>query len=82
MAESEAIYTVIAQVAIQAATVAVMGLKETDKEPTSVANMANTGEAHRSRHSSTALRQSAIDWKALGKYIEILNFEMVVMNIM
>ena len=56
MTESGAIQTAIIQVAIKAATVAVMVLREADAGPTSGTSMANVGEACRHRHDGPALR--------------------------
>ena len=74
--------TIITQAAIQTAQVAEMALKVPDTGPTAGTNMANTGDAHRCRHSGPALRQSVFDWKAMDRCIVVLNFEMEVMNIL
>ena len=50
MAGLEEIQTTIMQLAIQAATVAVMALNEADMGPASDMNTANVGEVHRPRH--------------------------------
>ena len=42
--------TAIMQVAIQEATVAVIAMKEADTGPTTDANIASVGKAHRPRH--------------------------------
>ena len=81
MAESEAIQTAVTQVAIQAATVAVV-LREADTGPTSGAIMANAGEACRQKHGRPALKQPLFNEKAPGKYAELLSFEMKVTNIL
>ena len=68
--------------AIQAATVGVMALKEADTGPTSDVNMASVGEAHIPRHGRPAVRLPAFHWKASDKYTELLNFEREITNIL
>ena len=46
MAELDSMQTVIMQVAIKAATVAVMALREADTGPTTGTNILNVEEAH------------------------------------
>ena len=82
MAESEAIQTAITQAAIQAATMAVKALKEAGTEPESGMSTANLRQAHRLRHGGPAIRQLSFKWKAPDTYVELLNFEMEVTNIL
>ena len=70
------------QLAIQAATAAVMKLREADTGTTSGTSMANVGEAHRHRYSRPALMQPSFNWNAPDKYVELLSFEMDVLNIL
>ena len=72
----------VMQVAIQAAIVAVMSLKEADTGPTTGVNMAKAGEMHRPRHGGPALRQPAFNWETPDECIELLNFEMEETNIL
>ena len=81
MVESEAIQTTVMQVTIQAATAVVMMLREADVRPTLGNSMANEGEAHRHRHGRPALIQPSFDWNIWDKDIELLSFEIKVMNI-
>ena len=82
MAESEAVQTVVTQVAIQAVTVAVMALRETDTEPPVGTSAVGSGEACRYRHDKPALKQPSCNWNVSDKYVELLSFEMEVMNIL
>ena len=81
MAESEAFQAAVMQAAIQAATVAVMVLREADARPASGTRMTSTGEACKHRHGGTALRQPSIDWTVPDRYAEHLYFEMEVTNV-
>ena len=67
--------TANAEAAIQANTAVVMSLHQAVG-----VSMANTGEAHLSEHCGQALRQPGLNWKVSDKYIELLNFEMEIMN--
>ena len=66
MPESEEIMTAVIQMAIQAATTAVMVMREADAGPTLGTNMVNLGEVHRHRTSWT--RQPLFNWNFPGKY--------------
>ena len=44
--------------------------------------MANAGEVYRPRHGGPALRQPVLDQKAPDEYVEPLNFEIEVTNIL
>ena len=57
MEESEAIKTVVMQVAIQAALAAVIVLRDAGARPTSGINIGSSGEAHSHRFGRPALRQ-------------------------
>ena len=61
---------------------AMVALTEADTGPTSATNMANVGEMHSYRYGRPALRQPSFDWKAPDKYVELLSFEMEVMNLL
>ena len=61
---------------------AVMAKKEADAEYPSGTNTASSGEAHRHRHGRPALRQPSFNWNVPNKYVELLCFEMEVMNIL
>ena len=56
MAGSQAIQTVVIQVAVQATTVAVITLREADTGPTSGSNTSTAGEVHRTRNDRPVLR--------------------------
>ena len=71
MAESEAIQTAVVQVAIQAATAAVMAPREADTGPTLYTSTANTGEACRHMYGGPTLGQPLFPWKARDRYVEI-----------
>ena len=81
MAETEAIQTTVMQVAIQAATVAVTMLRA-DAGAASGASMANEREAYKQRHGQPPLRQPSFDWNAPDKHVELLSFEVEVINIL
>ena len=57
-----------------------MVLKEVDTGPTSGMCMAIVGEAYRHGHGRPTLKLPSFNWKAPGEYIELLIFEMKVMN--
>ena len=59
-----------------------MALRDAHAEPTSDVSMASVGETHRHRYGRQALRQPSFDWKAPDKYVELLNFEIEVVNIL
>ena len=59
------------QAAIQAATVAVIALKEAETGPASNASTASAAEVFRSMHGRPDLRQPSFDWKAPDKYVEL-----------
>ena len=57
-----------------------MALKEAGTGLATDVNVANTGEVQRPRHGRPGLRQPSFNWKVPDKYIELLNFEMEIMN--
>ena len=82
MVKSEAIQKAIMKATIQTATAAAKALEEADTRPNSGTSTAKIGEAHRPRHSRSALRQVSFNWKTLDRYVELLNFEMEVTDIL
>ena len=60
MAELESMQKTITQVAIQAATAAVMALKEEDRGLTTGTNMTNEGKVHKLRHERPEIQTTAI----------------------
>ena len=86
MAESEATQALVNQAAIKAAITAamalVMVLGEAGVGPRSAENTISPREVHRQRHGSPALKQLLLNWNATEKYVELLNFEMEVTNIL
>ena len=61
---------------------AVIVLKDEGMGPAMGSCMVNVAVAHRPRHGGPALRQPAFNWMAPDMYTELLNFEMLVMNIL
>ena len=83
MAKLDSVQTAIMKATIQATTVAEMALKEADRRHVTGTSLANAGDVYRPRHGRSALRQPPFEKeKALNKYVELLNFEMKVMNIL
>ena len=82
MAELETIQTVVTQAAIQAATVVVMVMIEADSGPIMAVSTASSGQAHRQRHGGPALKQASFNWNSPGKYVEVLCFEIKVVDIL
>ena len=71
MGQSEAVRTVVTQVAIQAAMVVV---REAGAEHTLDTNAVSLEEACRHRQGRLSLRQPFFKWKATDKYVELLHF--------
>ena len=69
MVDSEAIKKAVTQMAIQAATVAVMALREAHTRHTTFASITNVGEVKRHNHGRPALRQQSFNWNASDKYV-------------
>ena len=65
-----------------AATAVVMILREVDAGLRSGASIANLREMHRERYGRSALKQPSSNWNVTDKYVELLNFEMEVTNIL
>ena len=61
---------------------AVMVMIEADAGTTSDANLVNSGEAYRHRHGGQALRQPSFNWNVLDRYVDLLSFEIEVINIL
>ena len=80
LAESDVIQTVDTQAVNQAATAAVILMREADARPTTGTNTFNSGEAPRHGHGWPALRQPYFNWNAPDKYVEFLSFEMEVLK--
>ena len=59
-----------------------MVLREVDVGPTSSASMANAGEGYRHRHGRPSLRFKCFKQNIPDKCVELLSFEMEVMNIL
>ena len=59
-----------------------MALREADAGPKSWPNTDSLREVHRQRHLRSALKQPSFNWNVLVKYVELLNFEMEVTNIL
>ena len=68
--------------AIQAATAAVMMLREAGTGPASGACTGNAGQVCRHRHGGPALRQPSFHCKVPDNYIELLSFDMEVMTLL
>ena len=81
MAESEGIQSVVTQMAIQVAMAAVMVLTEVDAGSI-LTSAASLRETCRQTHGGPALKLSAFSWTAPDRYVEFLNFEMEVINIL
>ena len=67
-------------VAIQAATVAVIAMREADKWPIPGRNTANVEESHKPWHGRPALRQPSFNMKTPNQYVELLGFDREVTN--
>ena len=64
MAESEAIWKVVMQVAIQAALAAVIVMREADAHSPSHTNVVSSGEVCRHRNGRPPLRKPSFNWYA------------------
>ena len=82
LAESAGIHTIVNQVAIQAAMAVIMTLSEADVGPRSSATTARLREMHRERAGGPALKLPLFTWNVKDKYVELLNFEMEVTDIL
>ena len=81
MVESEGIQEIVIQVAIQAMMAVMMVLGDADFEPW-LAPPASLRGPQRQRYDRPTLEKPSFNWNAQDKYIELLNFEMEVMNIL
>ena len=81
MAESEGIQDIVKQAAVQAVKAVVMALREADAG-TQLANTAVPRESQRKRHDRLALEKPLFNWNAQDRYVDILNFEVKVKNIL
>ena len=55
---------------------------EADVGPRSGASAASLRKTHPHRHGEAALKQPLLNWNATDKYVELLNFQMEVTNIL
>ena len=72
----------IMQIAIQAATAEVRVMREADMPAELQTSRSLPEEQHRPRQAVPMLSQSAFDWEVPDRYVEILNFEMKVTNVL
>ena len=70
------------QVDVHTATGAALVLREADARPISCASTAIIGQAQRHWHGGPVSSQPSFNWKVLDKNVELLNFEMVVTNVL
>ena len=82
MANSEEIQAVIMQVAIQAATVAVRAVREANQPTKSHTRKSIQEEQQKPRQARPMMSQPACNWKAPDRYVELLNFEMEIANML
>ena len=59
-----------------------MAMQEADTRPMSGANTVSPKEVHRQRNGCPALKQISFDWSAPEMYVELLNLEIEVTNIL
>ena len=71
MVQAEAIQSEVTKAAIQGDAGAISG-----------ANTVNPREVHRQRHGGPAVKQLSFNLNAPGKYVELVNFEVEVTNIL
>ena len=82
MTDSEVMQAAIMQVAVQAATVAVRVMREAD-QPAELHIRRSISEKHcRPRQARPIMSQPVFSWKALDRYVELLNFEMEAANVL
>ena len=79
MAESEAIQSIVMQMAIQVAMAVVIVMRGRHRA-VSGANIAIVGEACRQRHGEPVFKQLSFNWSAPDKHVELLHFEIEVTN--
>ena len=82
MVNSEELQAAITQVAIQEATMAVRAMKEAKLPTKPHTRRSNPEEHHRSRQAGPMMSQPAFNWKVPDRYVELLNFEMHVANVL
>ena len=82
MVESEDIQAIVNQVAVKAVTAVMVALRDTDAGPRTATNTASLRELPRQRHGTPALEKPSFNWNTHDRYIELLNFEKEVMNIL
>ena len=69
------------QVVIQAATVIVRAMREADPPTEPHTRRSSPEEPQGPRQAGLMLHQPTFDWKAPDRYVELLNFEMEVANV-
>ena len=79
--ESEAVQTVVIQVAIHTAITVVMVMRESDAGLASGTKAVSLEEVHRHRHGGLALRQPFFNQNSTDGYRGLLRFEVEVKNI-
>ena len=81
MVESEGTQEAVNQVAFQAATAVMVTLRGMDAG-SHLTPTANIREPQQQRHGRPATEKPWFNWNAQDKYVELLNFEMKVTNIL
>ena len=82
MEECEAIQVTVNQAVTQGATAVVKVLREGDAGPNQAQVVQVKGRWQRQRHGRPALKQHLFSWNATDMYLELINFEMKVTNIL
>ena len=82
MAESEGIQAIANQAAIQTVTAVMMALRHADVGKRTTANTASPTEPLRWRHGGSVLEKPLFNQNAQERYMELLNFELEVTNIL
>ena len=72
---------IVTQVAIQAAMVVMMVLRDTEAGPQTT-NVVSHRKPHSYRHSGPVLAKPTFNWGVKDRYIEIRNFEIEVLNVL
>ena len=82
MSNSEDLQAAIMEVTLDIATAAaVRPMREADPSTEPHTRRRSSEEPHNPRQATLMLSQPAFNWKALDRYVELLNFEMEVTNV-
>ena len=81
MADSESIKAIINHLAVQAATVVMVAFRDTETGP-QLATTRNQQETQRQQNGGLVLEKLRFNWNIPDRYVELLNFQLEVMNLL